>query len=590
MRMRSLRLLMSSIAPVSLFALIGSDANAQFNNQWIEFTNSTASRLAVTPTSISDNSIEIDFAYGDLDKDGRIDLVVARKQNFTTSGKRPNLLLMNENGVLVDRTAQYASAADVPGDQGFLTPTNNRDIRVADVTGDGWLDVITSPVIALAGDPKHVSHPRIYRNLGKNGNGDWLGLKFENSRIPQLLVNGSPAPANGCGIAVGNMAGDPSPDLYIVDYDNFDLPNLDTQDRLLVNDGNGFFTDQSALVAGNMSNSGFGTSGHVADFNGDGFGDVVKAMAGPTILAYGSASGAHTLIQEPYSGAAYNVDAGDLNNDGKVDLIVSDDGLDRFLLNKGNDALNRVIWSTAFTYNFISGGDDGIGGNTRIADMNGDGFAEALHADVDVDIPGCGNRLHVYHNQAGAPGSNVILREERENTTGTSWLGAKGLKQADLQGTYDTAVFDIDNDGDQDLIIGRCTGTYVYENTATVNICQPTFLGASKGDGHMTVCGQPLQTGGVATMTLTGGPNNGIALILAGLSNTTQSALGGTVLLPFALAVTIPLGPNGGSALPIPGGGGTVGGLNFYAQALLAAPAGSTPTDITEIVRMVFLP
>ena len=56
------------------------------------------------------------FALLDADRDGWIDLVAVRKQPFTTSGRRPNVLFMNEGGQLVDRTSQYASASTVARD------------------------------------------------------------------------------------------------------------------------------------------------------------------------------------------------------------------------------------------------------------------------------------------------------------------------------------------------------------------------------------------------------------------------------------------------------------------------------------------
>jgi hypothetical protein len=36
---------------------------------------------------------------------------------------------------------------------------------------------------------------------------------------------------------------------------------------------------------------------------------------------------------------------------------------------------------------------------------------------------------------------------------------------ADLTGTHNVAAFDVDMDGDQDLVIGRCNGTGVYMNS-----------------------------------------------------------------------------------------------------------------------------
>ena len=136
------------------------------------------------------------------------------------------------------------------------------------------------------------------------------------------------------------------------------------------------------------------------------------------------------------------------------DMILSDDSDDRYLINQGNDALGRVNWGPAQTY----GTDDGFGSNNYIVDIDGDGFDEAVICDVDVDLSGCNRRLHIYHNRATVAGGSVQLREERQGSN----YGAMGLPQ--LSGVHDVAIFDIDNDGDKDMVVGRCNGTRVYMN------------------------------------------------------------------------------------------------------------------------------
>src|SRR5262245_39150905 len=85
-------------------------AQAQVNQQWLEFRNETSTRLVAAPGLGASDNQEKDYAWGDFNKDGWVDLISVRKQPFTTSGKQPGVLFMNENGVLTDRTSQYATA------------------------------------------------------------------------------------------------------------------------------------------------------------------------------------------------------------------------------------------------------------------------------------------------------------------------------------------------------------------------------------------------------------------------------------------------------------------------------------------------
>jgi len=246
-------------------------AQAQNNINWVEFHQDDSLLSGSSSTLLNDNQ-EKDYAWGDLDGDGWIDLVIVRKQPYTTSGRYPNVLLMNEGGVLTDRTVQYASSSDVGGDSGFLTPTNDRDVIVTDVNLDGWNDVVTCTTVS-PGTPKHISHPRVYINLGNDGSGNWQGLRFENARMPDFGTY-----PNFCGVGFGDVTGDGYPDLYFAHYHQ--SADVDLNDRLLINDGNGAFNDESSSrMTAAMLDSSFGVSAVIADMNGDGVADIVKDTA-----------------------------------------------------------------------------------------------------------------------------------------------------------------------------------------------------------------------------------------------------------------------------------------------------------------------
>ncbi len=485
---------LTRMAALACLSLMGAPAWAQFDNRWVEFKNETATRLVSDPALGVSDPEEKDYAWGDVDKDGDLDLVVVRKQPGTSAGRRPNVLFMNEGGVLVDRTALYASDSDVPGDQGFLTPTNDRDVVLADFNGDGWLDIATAVTIS-DGLPKAISHPRIYVNKGAVG-GVWQGFRFEAGRSPQLYVllpNGNPdltkpQPGRFCAIAAGDVDNDGDIDLYLGDYDSSGVlglgglaepPGIDLNDRLWINDGNGFFTDsyQTRLDA-SMLASAFNVADVIADMNGDGLNDIVKDTALTSPLQYVGIAynkpgepGAFDLFQQAHTLSPYFVSVDDLNNDGRLDMVITDDNRDRYRLNQGNNALGQVNWSAALQVAYPNGAsyaDDGFGGQSVIADLDRDGFKDVVISDMDVDVvpgnPDCNRRAHIYHNLGNLP-TVSLLEEAEQPSAGAGWKGAVGLGVSDLGGTYQVAAFDLDRDGDDDLVLGRCSGTSVWINT-----------------------------------------------------------------------------------------------------------------------------
>lgn len=519
---------------------------AQFNNQWLSLNDETTTRLPGGAFSVSDINNEVDLDWADLNQDGFTDLVVVRKEPFTSTGRRTNILLMNEGGVLVDRTALYASAADIGGDNGFLTPTNDRDVIIADLNNDGWLDFVTATTLS-DGLPKSIGHPRVYMNLGNDGGGNWLGMRYEESRFPQMVSfsTGNPENPRFCSVAIGDVTGDGFADLYFGDYDSSGAggsgqpAGKDLNDRLMVNDGNGFFTDQSQLrMTSQMLASAFGNSVEIADYNQDGFNDILKdtSLNAPQYVAisYNNPSnpGFFSVFDDFHFNAPYHTSNGDLNNDGRIDVIISDDATDRIRINTGVDAFGRVIWSSAKQFNFLTGGDDGFASNNLVADLDGDGWEDALIADVDVDIGGYGRRLHIYHNITTTVGTqNVVLREERQSSSSSGWIGAVGLTTSTLTGTHDVAVFDIENDGDNDLIIARKDGTQVYTNGTPAPICGFTNYGPTSGANVLSMNGSGTLKGGTAAVLTTTGINAPSAFHVLATAQASVPLAGGTVLV-----------------------------------------------------------
>ena len=541
---------------LALAALVAAPhAAAQID--WLSVTQDD-SRMVSAPDVGLDDVEERDYAWADLDKDGWTDLVIVRRQPFMTVGPRVNVLFMNESGFLVDRTGLYATASDVAGDMGFQTPTNDRDVEIVDVDLDGWLDVVTATTLS-PGYPKHISHPRVYVNLGNDVNGSWLGLRYEAARIPDFGTF-----PNFCGLGSGDVTGDGYPDLYFAHYDS--MAAVDLNDRLLINDGTGHFTDESALrMTPQMLLSGFGSSADILDMNGDGAADVVKNTGigispGPArvVVSYNDPNnvGFFNILDTANLAQPYHVSAGDLNADGRPDLVTSDDFDDRYILNEGNDGLGRVKWSPDYKF---GAPDDSFSNRNTIADIDGDGWNDVLVMDMDIIFVGCDRRLHIYHNQGGVIGGFVDIHEE----VGGGYHGVEGMTKTDLGGTWDVGVFDIDGDGDNDLVVGRCGGTDVWMNEPSnvgTNYCDPAVPNSTGLPGTIGATGSELVADNDLTLTAVDLPPNQFGFFLASL---TQGF------------VANPGGSQGNLCL-----GGTIGRFTAQVQSSGGAGTFSIPVDL----------
>ena len=416
---------------------------------WPTFADETDERLVAANAIVRTDPQEKDYAWGDLDRDGDIDLVVVRKEPWNTPGRFRNVLLMNEgtdeghavDGVLVDRSQTFATASS-DGSQGFLDATADRDVAILDVDGDTWLDIVTSTTYG-EDLPKTISHPRVYRNLGEDG-GVWQGFIYEEFRSPTM-----PMAPHFCGVGFGDVTNDGAPDLYFVDY------NGELEDRIWINDGDGTFVDETeSRLTPEMLFSDFGVHSVIADLNNDGAADIVKDRAStlsvpPLRVQFmwndPDNPGFFSELEIFYNGSPYHVDVGDLNGDGRLDIVVDDDGIDRYFLNQGNGEDGFAD----FTSFLLPPASNGSGGNIVIADVNNDGFVDITIADVDVDCCGCLRHMHFWRSNGDFP--DVTFTEE----SGDIPIPAR-------TGTHDVAIFDINGDGWKDMVIGTCTGTSIW--------------------------------------------------------------------------------------------------------------------------------
>ncbi|HEU4382217.1 MAG TPA: VCBS repeat-containing protein [Anaeromyxobacteraceae bacterium] len=309
-----------------------------------------ASRLAVLPGTAGGgfaSPLATDLARpplagaaGDLDGDGRADLVVYATGIYDSPDSEILVLLGRGDGT-------FRAEQSLPiGSEAYEWPL--RPIALADFDGDGVLDFATRigdvPGVQVRrglGDgtfgPAHdlalggAASAVVAADFDGDGRLD-LAVGYYSEQPPNvaiLLGNGDGSfrpPATFAGvripddIAVGDLDGNGVPDLVVAGSYSYIQPNEYPPVAVLLGKGDGTFAPPVWIVSRGWE---VGYAVAVADLDGDGRQDVAVAMGQEFDVILGRGGGAFAdpvgfSIRE----SAYSMGAGDLDGDGAADLVV----------------------------------------------------------------------------------------------------------------------------------------------------------------------------------------------------------------------------------------------------------------------------
>ena len=385
--------------------------------------------------------------FFDYDGDGDLDiyLVNGAMQTGNSQDKVPHNVLYRNNG---DGTFK-----DVTKDAGVGSPAYGTGATVGDYDNDGDLDLYVT----------NFGEDQLFRN---NDDGTFTDV------TKQAQV-GNPNWGTSCAFADVDNDGDL--DLYVANYAAY-TPKDDKRcdergvhvycgphayppvhDTFYKNNGDGTFTDVSSLYRPSDLTPQHGLGVTFGDYDADGDVDLYVANdQDPNFLFQNEGKGKFLEVAL-ISGVCYNdmgkeeagmgTDFGDYNNDGQLDLTVSNYQTETNTLYHNHD-------SDFFIDNTIASGiaeatHGYLGWGIKFFDYDNDGYQDIFVANGHLM-----DNISVLEKHVTYPQRNLLFRNLGDGTFANVMSQKDGLALKKV--SRGAAIGDYDNDGDLDILVTNC--------------------------------------------------------------------------------------------------------------------------------------